>query len=196
MPITVFSFAGPRVGNLRFKERCEELGVKVLRVINVHDKVPTVPGIIANERLKFQKYMEEVMAFPWSYAHVGVELPLDHSRSPFVKVMGMDLGGAHNLELHLHLVDGYNGKGREYCWQQPNKPQRDLALVNKDSDCLKEEFGVPPYWRQDRNKGLVRAVDGRWVVPERSWMEVHPPDTAHYLDQILNMAKSRSLKTA
>jgi hypothetical protein len=29
IPITVYSFSGPRVGNLRFKERCDELGVKV-----------------------------------------------------------------------------------------------------------------------------------------------------------------------
>ncbi|KAK9289252.1 hypothetical protein L1049_017728 [Liquidambar formosana] len=40
VPISVFSFSGPRVGNIRFKERLEGLGVKVLRVVNVHDKVP------------------------------------------------------------------------------------------------------------------------------------------------------------
>ncbi|KAJ6319600.1 hypothetical protein OIU78_015082 [Salix suchowensis] len=28
IPVTVFSFGGPRVGNLGFKERCEELGSK------------------------------------------------------------------------------------------------------------------------------------------------------------------------
>lgn len=50
IPITVFSFSGPWVGNLRFKDRCDELGIKVLRVINVHDKVLTVPGLFANEK--------------------------------------------------------------------------------------------------------------------------------------------------
>ena len=59
IPVTVFSFAGPRVGNLKFKERCEELGVKVLRVVNVQDVVPTVPGIITNEKFQFQRYIEE-----------------------------------------------------------------------------------------------------------------------------------------
>ncbi|KAH0925647.1 hypothetical protein HID58_017903 [Brassica napus] len=34
IPVTVFSFAGPRVGNLKFKKRCEELGVKIGRVYN------------------------------------------------------------------------------------------------------------------------------------------------------------------
>ncbi|KAL4573051.1 hypothetical protein LXL04_019844 [Taraxacum kok-saghyz] len=55
IPITVFSFSGPRVGNLKFKERCENLGIKVLRLVNVHDKVPKVPGIFANEKNKHQK---------------------------------------------------------------------------------------------------------------------------------------------
>lgn len=59
IPVTVYSFAGPRVGNLKFKERCEELGVKVLRVINVHDMVPTVPGIITNEKFQFQRYVKK-----------------------------------------------------------------------------------------------------------------------------------------
>ena len=30
VPVSVFSFSGPRVGNVRFKERLETLGVKVL----------------------------------------------------------------------------------------------------------------------------------------------------------------------
>ncbi|KAK4419582.1 Phospholipase A1-Igamma3, chloroplastic [Sesamum alatum] len=88
IPITVFSFSGPRVGNLKFKERCDELGIKVLRVINVHDKVPAVPGIITNEKFQYQKYLEEAISFPWSYAHVGVELTLDHTHSPFLRRNG------------------------------------------------------------------------------------------------------------
>lgn len=31
VPITVFSFAGPRVGNSAFKKRMEEIGVKVTK---------------------------------------------------------------------------------------------------------------------------------------------------------------------
>ncbi|WVY91520.1 hypothetical protein V8G54_037034 [Vigna mungo] len=65
------------VGNLKFKEQCEELGVKVLRVVNVHDVVPTVSGIITNEKFQFQKYIKDALSFPWSYAHVGMEIALD-----------------------------------------------------------------------------------------------------------------------
>ncbi|XP_031113245.1 phospholipase A1-Igamma3, chloroplastic-like [Ipomoea triloba] len=186
IPITVFSFAGPRVGNLRFKERCEELGIRVLRVVNVHDKVPTVPGIIANENFQYQKQLEKTLQFPWSYAHVGVELALDHTRSPFLKKSG-DLGCAHNLEAHLHLVDGFHGKDQPF----RSATGRDIALVNKDSNFLKRELDVPPYWRQDENKGMVRTSEGRWVVPDRSRIEAHPPDTGHHFEKVLRLARAR-----
>lgn len=104
VPIGVFSFAGPRVGNARFKERLEKLGVKVLRVVNVHDIVPKSPGLVFNEHSPsmVKKICE---GLPWSYSHVGVELALDHKNSPFLKPTN-DLVCAHNLEAHLHLLDG------------------------------------------------------------------------------------------
>ncbi|CAK8576941.1 unnamed protein product [Lathyrus sativus] len=180
VPVTVYSFGGPRVGNLKFKERCDELGVKVLRIVNVHDKVPTVPGIITNEKFQFQKYIEDTLSFPWSYAHVGTEIALDHRESPFLKENG-DLGCAHNLEVLLHLIDGYHGKKKNFDLVS----KRDIALVNKSCDFLRSEYGVPPHWRQDENKGMVRSGDGRWVLPERPQLEAHPPDTAHLLKLVL-----------
>lgn len=182
IPIAVFSFSGPRVGNLHFKERCDELDVKVLRVVNVHDVVPTVPGILANEKSQFQRYIEDSISFPWSYAHVGVELALDQAHSPFVKAT-KDLGCAHNLELLLHLVDGFHGKGRRFRLAT----KRDIALVNKNCDVLRNEYGVPPNWRQDENKGMVRNSDGRWVLPERPRVDAHPPDMAYHLQQVLKI---------
>ncbi|CAA7048495.1 unnamed protein product [Microthlaspi erraticum] len=184
VPISVFSFSGPRVGNLRFKERCEELEIKVLRVVNVHDKVPSVPGIFANEKFQFQKYVEEKTSFPWSYAHVGVELALDHKKSPFLK-QTKDLGCAHNLEALLHLVDGYHGEEEEekrFCLVT----KRDIALVNKSCDFLRSEYHVPPCWRQDENKGMVKTGDGRWVLPDRPRLEPHrPEDITRHLQQVL-----------
>ncbi|KAH6824172.1 alpha/beta-Hydrolases superfamily protein [Perilla frutescens var. hirtella] len=186
IPITVFSFSGPRVGNLKFKERCDELGIKVLRVVNVHDKVPTVPGIITNEKFQYQKYIEDKISFPWSYAHVGVELTLDHSHSPFLKKTN-DIRCAHNLEAHLHLLDGYHGKDKRFCLAS----KRDIALVNKSCDFLKSDYGVPPNWWQDEHKGMMRTSDGRWVLPERPRIESHPPDTAHHFEQVIKYARSR-----
>ncbi|CAO2832968.1 unnamed protein product [Amaranthus hypochondriacus] len=183
LPVSVFSFASPRVGNLKFKERCDELGIKQLRVINVHDKVPTMPGLIANEKNDLQKFLEEKVHFPWSYAHVGTELALDHTHSPFLKPSA-DIGCTHNLEAHLHLIDGYHGKEKKFSLAT----KRDIALVNKDSGFLKSEYGVPPRWRQDHNKGMVRNSEGRWVVPERPRVEHHPPDTAHHFALAMKVA--------
>lgn len=104
IPICVFSFAGPRVGNVRFKERLDLLGVKVLRVVNVHDLVPKSPGLVFNESIP-SILMKLAEGLPWSYSHVGVELALDHKNSPFLK-QDADPTCAHNLEAHLHLLDG------------------------------------------------------------------------------------------
>lgn len=173
VPVSVFSFSGPRVGNVRFKERLEKLGVKVLRVINVHDMVPKSPGLFFNENVP-PMLMKLAEGTPWSYSHVGVELALDHKNSPFLKPTG-DPVCAHNLEAHLHLLDGYHGKGRRFVLATG----RDIALVNKASDFLKDHYLVPPYWRQDENKGMVRN-DGRWIQPERPKLDDHHSDTVHH----------------
>ncbi|KAL6952888.1 Phospholipase A1-Igamma2, chloroplastic [Sarracenia purpurea var. burkii] len=104
VPVCVISFSGPRVGNVRFKNRVEWLGLKVLRVVNVHDIVPKSPGLFFNESVP-RMVMKAVEGLPWSYSHVGVQLVLDHKNSPFLKPGG-DPACAHNLEAHLHLLDG------------------------------------------------------------------------------------------
>ncbi|CAK9170164.1 unnamed protein product [Ilex paraguariensis] len=97
IPITVFSFGGPRVGNSSFKERCEELGVKVLRIVNVNDPITKLPGVFLNESFKgFGGSFE----FPWScscYAHVGVELAFD-----FFKMQNPSL--VHDLEAYISFL--------------------------------------------------------------------------------------------
>ncbi|XP_054805381.1 galactolipase DONGLE, chloroplastic-like [Prosopis cineraria] len=72
IPVTVFSFGGPRVGNLGFKNRCEELGVKVLRIANVNDPITKLPGVVFND----ENFRVSSLGFS-CYAHVGVELLLD-----------------------------------------------------------------------------------------------------------------------
>lgn len=178
VPICVFSFSGPRVGNVRFKERIEKLGVKVLRIVNVHDIVPKSPGLVLNEHSP-SMVMKICEGLPWSYSHVGVELALDHKNSPFLKPTN-DLVCAHNLEAHLHLLDGYHGKGRRFVLEKG----RDIALVNKACDFLKDHYCVPPNWRQDENKGMIRDKDGRWIQPERPRLDDHPPDIHHHLKHL------------
>ncbi|PIN25803.1 putative lipase [Handroanthus impetiginosus] len=180
VPVCVFPFASPRVGNVRFKSRLELLGLKVLRVVNVHDIVPKSPGLFFNEKVHpFLMKMAE--NFPWSYSHVGVELALDHKKSPFLREDG-DLVCAHNLEAYLHLLEGYQGTGERFVLANG----RDYALVNKACDFLKDEYEIPPNWRQDHNKGMVRNKDGRWVQQERPLVDHDhlSHDTHHHLKEI------------
>ncbi|KAF0919731.1 hypothetical protein E2562_031074 [Oryza meyeriana var. granulata] len=111
-PVTVFSFGGPRVGNAAFKARCDELGVKVLRVTNVHDPITKLPGIFLNEATTG-------VLRPWRdscYTHVGVELPLD-----FFKVG--DLASVHDLGTYIALLR--NGD---------KKPHAAAAATARDRD--------------------------------------------------------------
>jgi hypothetical protein len=96
--VTVFSFGGPRVGNLEFKKRCEKLGVKVLRISNVNDPITKLPGVVFNEN--FRVLMGGRYEFPWScscYAHVGVELMLD-----FFNVQNPSC--VHDLDTYIGLL--------------------------------------------------------------------------------------------
>ncbi|KAL7209304.1 hypothetical protein ACSBR1_030939 [Camellia fascicularis] len=98
IPVTVFSFAGPRVGNSGFKDRCEELGIKALRIVNVNDPITKLPGVVFNEN--FRVLGDGEYKFPWSYscyAHVGVELALD-----FFKME--DPSCVHDLETYISLL--------------------------------------------------------------------------------------------
>ncbi|KAL8153709.1 hypothetical protein V2J09_011469 [Rumex salicifolius] len=159
VPVSVFSYAGPRVGNVRFKERLESLGVKVLRVVNVHDKVPEVPGVVFNEHVSalVQKIGQMSFMLPWCYTHVGVEIPLDHKESPFLKETN-DFSCFHNLETYLHLLNGHHGDGLRFALMGG----RDIALVNKSVDFLKESLLVPPKWFQRENAGMIRDGGGHW----------------------------------
>lgn len=74
----------------------------------------------------------------------------------------------------------YHGRNREF----ELTTKRDLALVNKDCDFLNDEHSVPPQWRQDLNKNMVRNEDGRWVLAQRPKLVDHPEDIDHHLTQL------------
>ncbi|CAI9776391.1 unnamed protein product [Fraxinus pennsylvanica] len=97
VPVTVFSFAGPRVGNSGFKERCEELGVKVLRIVNINDPITKLPGVFFNENFRVFNGRYEFPSSCSCYAHVGVELLLD-----FFKMHNPCC--VHDLETYISLL--------------------------------------------------------------------------------------------
>ncbi|KAL1561374.1 Phospholipase A1-Ialpha2, chloroplastic [Salvia divinorum] len=143
IPVTVFSFGGPRVGNSGFKERCEELGVRVLRVVNVNDPITKMPGVVFNENFKrFRGGFE----FPWScscYAHVGVELLLD-----FFKMHNPSC--VHDLENYIGLLRGHTKSP----WSHPEGPN--LA------DRAKGFFSGGGEWR-DAAVNMFNLVQSQWT---------------------------------
>lgn len=116
IPVTVFSFGGPRVGNRALGETMEETGCKVLRIVNTHDVITKVPGLVLNENSMQQqqrsknvvvsKIFDVLDKVPWAYCHVGTELRVDNKHSPYLKP-DADMNCCHDLEAYLHLVDGY-----------------------------------------------------------------------------------------
>eukprot|EP00253_Pinus_taeda_P033061 PITA_33061 len=114
IPVTVFAYASPRIGNRAFARRMEEMGVKVLRLVNKNDIVPKVPGLVFNENC-WTWFSQLLDWFPWTYFHVGVKISLNNNDSPILKeVHNLDPAYAHSLKNYLHLIDGYIGKGKPF----------------------------------------------------------------------------------
>ncbi|CAL4946112.1 unnamed protein product [Urochloa decumbens] len=105
VPVTVFSYGGPRVGNAAFKERCGELGVKALRVANVRDPVTMLPGALINEDTK--GFLAAWAGGGDRYTHVGVELALDFLRF-------RDPGSVHDIGAYVSAIKA------ETCGKTPN----------------------------------------------------------------------------
>ncbi|KAL3833675.1 hypothetical protein ACJIZ3_008411 [Penstemon smallii] len=169
LPISVLSFAAPRVGNIAFRDELYQMGVKTLRVTLKQDVVPKMPGIVFNESI--QRFDDIMGTLEWVYTHVGVELKLDVRSSPYLK-KGLNLVGFHMLETYLHLVDGYHSSDSGFRVDA----KRDVALVNKECDMLVDELRIPHHWYQLANKGLVRNHHGRWVKPKRDPEDVPSPN--------------------
>ncbi|VFQ58776.1 unnamed protein product [Cuscuta campestris] len=187
VPVTVISFAAPRVGNIAFRDEVcyyqgneekkrvvYQKGVKTLRVTVKQDLVPKWPGVVFNEGL--QKYDDLIGPLEWVYTHIGVELKLDARSSPYLRG-GMNLFGCHMLETYLHLVDGYCSSRVPF----REDAKRDVALVNKDCDMLVDELRVPPNWYQLGNKGLELNSCGRWVRRKRVLEDEAPSFPSHLL---------------
>jgi hypothetical protein len=124
IPVTVFAFASPRVGNRAFALRMEEIGVKVLRLVNKNDVVPKVPGIVLNEN-SYGWLIKVLDCLPWTYFHVGVQILLDNDDSSIFK--HIHPAYAHSLKVYLHLIESYVGEGKPFIsstWTHPTLPNK------------------------------------------------------------------------
>ncbi|XP_059436719.1 phospholipase A1-IIgamma-like [Corylus avellana] len=144
--VTVFVFGVPRVDDEGFLKVFSDLkNLHVLRVNNLPgDVVPSLPPIVP-------------LLFP--YVDVGEELIIDTRKSPYLKNLVID-SNAHNLEVYLHGVAGTHGEDGEFKLEV----NREVALVNKTSDALKNELLVLDRWWTTKNKSMTQNDDGSWVL--------------------------------
>ncbi|OMO65333.1 Lipase, class 3 [Corchorus olitorius] len=64
---------------------------------------------------------------------------------------------AHDLEIYLHGVAGEQKDGFRV------EVDRDIALINKHLDHLKDDYKVPAeWWRNENRKNMVQMENGHW----------------------------------
>ncbi|KAF4404169.1 hypothetical protein G4B88_014625 [Cannabis sativa] len=143
-PVTAIVLASPYLGTHGFKATFSNLhNLHVLRVTNKHDPVPYSPPPI------FIDYVE-----------VGQELVIDTLLSPYLKEAKRIV---HELEVYLHGVAGTQGSAGGFKLEV----DRDIKLVNKRLDGLKDELLVTSNWWVEKNKGMIQLDDGSWVLMDR-----------------------------
>ncbi|CAN0891389.1 Phospholipase A1-IIdelta [Linum grandiflorum] len=159
-PVTAIVFGSPQVGNRAFDDRVKSH--RNLRIL--HRAFPGKNFFTSNYlcRLFFDPslFSCNTCRFLTGYVDPGTEeLVIDTRKSPSLKE-SRNTGDWHNLQGMLHVVAGWNGEDGEF----EMKVKRSLALVNKSSEFLKEEYLVPGSWWVEKNKGMVRDEDGEWTL--------------------------------
>ncbi|KAL0362458.1 UNVERIFIED_CONTAM: Phospholipase A1-IIdelta [Sesamum calycinum] len=143
IPVSAIVFGSPQVGDKVFNERMRQYpNLKVLQVRNRIDLIPLYPSEFLG------------------YKDTGIPLEIDNRKSPSLKD-SKNPSDWHNLQAMLHVVAGWNGPQEEF----ELKVKRSLALVNKSSSILKDEYLIPGSWWVEKNKGLVRDENGEWTWP-------------------------------
>ncbi|KAG9452159.1 hypothetical protein H6P81_005063 [Aristolochia fimbriata] len=119
-PVTVYSFAGPRVGNESFRRHVERHGSKVLRIVNSQDVITKVPGIVLDDDDDVERcrrwsgshlpaeILKSLLEARWDYADVGQELRLNTLDCPDLSRHAGNVAKCHDLDMYLNLVSGYS----------------------------------------------------------------------------------------
>uniref|UniRef100_A0A803PMG4 Phospholipase A1 n=1 Tax=Cannabis sativa TaxID=3483 RepID=A0A803PMG4_CANSA len=167
-PVTAIVFASPHLGNNGFKATFSNLNnLHVLRLRNKRDPVPDLPVPIP---------------IVLDYVHVGQELVIDTLLSPYLKEAERTV---HELEVYLHGVAGTQGSSGGFRLEV----ERDIKLVNKRLDGLKDEYVVTSMWWVEKNKGMIQLDDGSWVLMDREM------DNSQHLRPLISDLASLSSST-
>ncbi|KAJ8527801.1 hypothetical protein K7X08_015252 [Anisodus acutangulus] len=67
---------------------------------------------------------------------------------------------------------GWNGEDEEF----ELRGKRSVALVNKSSSFLKDEYLIPGSWWVERNKGMVLDENGEWILAPPSDEDLPVPE--------------------
>ncbi|KAK4711069.1 hypothetical protein R3W88_005582 [Solanum pinnatisectum] len=144
-PVTAFPFASPKVGDINFLKAFSKLKhLHILRIHNLLDIVPKYPLI--------------------GFFDVGKELMIDTTKSPYVKPPG-EIVSWHLLVPYLHGVAGTQGLGLLAGFKL--ELNRNISLVNKEWNILKNEYCVPAFWWAEKHRGMVRQENGSWLLMDR-----------------------------
>ncbi|AAF80222.1 Contains similarity to petal abundant lipase-like protein Pn47p mRNA from Ipomoea nil gb/U55867 and contains a lipase PF/01764 domain [Arabidopsis thaliana] len=140
VPITVFAFGSPRIGDHNFKNVVDSLQpLNILRIVNVPDVAPHYPLLL--------------------YSEIGEVLEINTLNSTYLK-RSLNFRNYHNLEIYLHGMAGMQDTDGVFKLEIG----RDISLVNKGLDALKDEYLVPSTWRCLANKGMLQMDDGTWKL--------------------------------
>ncbi|KAJ0801678.1 putative phospholipase A(1) [Helianthus annuus] len=156
VPVTAFVFGSPQVGNQAFNNRLNQFpNVKLLHIRNKIDLIPLYPSKLLG------------------YVDSGVQFEIDSRKSGNLK-RSTNTGDWHNLQGMLHVVAGWNGEDGEFKLKVP----RSLALVNKSSGFLKDEYLIPESWWMEKNKGMVMDENGEWALQSPDEEDIPVPEFA------------------
>ncbi|WMV60337.1 hypothetical protein MTR67_053722 [Solanum verrucosum] len=154
IPVSAIVFGSPQVGNKAFNERIKKFpNLNILHVKNKIDLIPLYPSAL------------------FGYVNSGIDLVIDSRKSPSLKDSKV-AGDWHNLQGMLHVVAGWNGEDKKF----ELKVKRSVALVNKSSSLLKDEYLIPGSWWIEKNKGMVIDKNGEWILAPPSEEDLPVPE--------------------
>ncbi|XP_010279085.1 PREDICTED: phospholipase A1-IIgamma-like [Nelumbo nucifera] len=192
--VTAFLFGCPLVGDANFRNVFSILNstqhLRLLRIRNAIDVVPNYPPMIGYTQVgeelvintdtsPFLKESAEPMS--WHnleiYLHgiAGTQgssvLPATTNKTRTRSRSGSSSSSKHPVIHHLmglacpcFVAAASSAQGTSEGGEFKLVVKRDITLVNKVMDALKDEFHVPAKWWCEKNKGMVQEDDGSWKL--------------------------------